>query len=64
MSSVYVQQLDNVWYLRTPYGVFSFDNELEPRKLADIIKDCYEQGKRDKINEIREALCLEDAWYE
>lgn len=60
MSSVYVQELNDIWYLRTNHGVFPFTDEYTARKLAGIINACYQQGKRDKINEIREALMLED----
>lgn len=60
MIKVYVKNYNNIWYLCTPYGLFEFDNEHEPNRLLMIIKAYYEQGKRDKINEIREALYLED----
>jgi len=35
-------------------------DELLARRLADIIRYCYERGKRDKINEIRNALLFEE----
>lgn len=52
------------WYLRTPYGVFEMSNEIQARRISDIINAAYEQGKRDKVLELREALYIYDEIYD
>jgi len=52
-----------VWYLRTTYGVFEMPNEIQARKISDIINATYEQGKRDKVIELRESLYIYDELY-
>jgi hypothetical protein len=49
-----------IWYLCTSYGVFSFNDENTPTRLAEIINASYERGLHDKINEIRAVLNIED----
>lgn len=53
-----------VWYLRTSYGVFEMENEYTARRISDIITAAYEQGKRDKVLELRESLYIYDEIYE
>lgn len=52
------------WYLRTAYGVFEMPNEIQARKISNIINAAYEQGKRDKVLELRESLYIYDEIYD
>lgn len=52
-----------IWYLRTPNETFDVATEAIARQLADIINSAYEQGKIDKVLELREALYIYDEIY-
>lgn len=55
---------EGIWYLRTSYGTFEMESEYIAHRIADIINAAYEQGKRDKVLELRESLYIYDEIYE
>lgn len=60
----YAQQQDETWYLGTSYGTFEMLDEITARRIAHIMNAVYEQGKRDKTLELREALYIYDEIYD
>lgn len=55
---------EGIWYLRTNYGTFEMEHEYLAQRIADIINEAYELGKREKVLELREALYIYDELYE
>lgn len=55
---------DQIAYLRTTYGTFAMENEYIARRIADIINETYNQGKRDKVAEFQKALEVYGEMYE
>lgn len=53
-----------IWYLTSEYGTFEMESEYIAQRIADIINAAYEQGKRDKVAELRESLYIYDELYE
>lgn len=53
-----------IWYLCSKYGTFEMESEYLAHRIADIINAAYEQGKRDKVLELRESLYIYDEIYE